>query len=551
MKLSKYISILALVLGLSACDKEFLEIVPQDRTTPENFYNSASNIRSSTAAMYSLPWFDFNANLFWLAGDLMSGNLYYTYDQQGQFMFNTFNSGNAHLLSGYKSLYRVAAYANSIITDVPEIAPGFGVPENVINAALGEAHFMRAAAYFFIAEYWGDATIIENSKDLIATNNVLLPKNFRSDLYEFMRRDLEFAAANLPATDEPGRVTNWAAKGLLAKLHLTMASDLDDANSAANFSKAKELAADVIENSGLSLMPNYADLFRIPNNNSPESLFALQWIEGSYGTGNNRQAQWARSSRITGITEAWGGGISATYDLIQDVEEGDTRRPSIYMTAGDFYPEMNTDEGGYLYEIAYRDPGNPDVILESAAPVLNNAKKYIVGSFEDTNGGVTTNQATRLNTYVLRLADVYLIYAEATLGAANATSDAKALEYFNAIRSRAGLEALTSITFTDILRERRVEFALEHQYWFDIKRYYYRAPLEALEMLNNQLRAYIYEIDWDNISNPDPTNIDHYILAPPETPVTFNESQIFLPLPAAEVVSNPLLAEEPVRYDFQ
>lgn len=551
MKFSKYITILALLLLNSACDKDFLEIVPQDRTTPENFYNSASNIRSSTAAMYSLPWFDFNANLFWLAGDLMAGNLYYTYDQQGQFMFNTFNSGNAHLLSGYKSLYRVVAYANSIITDVPEIAPGFGVSEPVINAALGEARFMRAVAYFFIAEYWGDAPIIENSKDLIASNNVLLPKNYRSDLYEFMRRDLEFAAANLPTTDEPGRATSWSAKGLLAKLHLTMASDLDDANSVANFAKAKELAADVIQNSGLTLMTNYADLFKIPNNNSPESLFALQWIEGSYGTGNNRQAQWARSSRITGITEAWGGGISATYDLIEDVEEGDLRRPAIYMTAGDFYPEMNTDEGGYLYEIAYRDPTNPDVILESAAPVLNNTKKYIVGSFEDTNGGVTTNQATRLNTYVLRLADVYLIYAEAALGAAGSTSDAQALAYLNTIRARGGLDPLTSISFQDILRERRVEFALEHQYWFDIKRFYYRSPQEALAMLNNQQRAYIYELDWTNIPDPDPTRIEDYILVPPETPVTFNESQIYLPLPAAELVSNPQLAEEPVRYDFQ
>ncbi|PHN01170.1 RagB/SusD family nutrient uptake outer membrane protein [Flavilitoribacter nigricans] len=551
MNYSKYITLLAFLLFSSACSKEFLEIVPQDRTTPENFYNSESNIRASTAAMYSLPWFDFNANLFWLAGDLMAGNLYYTYDQQGQFMFNTFNSGNAHLLNGYKSLYRVVAYANSIITDVPDIAPGFGVSEEVINAALGEARFMRAAAYFFIAEYWGEAPIIENSKDLIASNEVLLPKNFRTDLYEFMRRDLEFAAANLPETDEPGRVTSWAAKGLLAKLHLTMASDLDDADSAANFTKAKELAADVIENSGLSLMPNYADLFKIPNNNSGESLFALQWIEGSYGTGNNRQAQWARSSRITGITEAWGGGISATYDLIQAVEEGDKRRSAIYMTAGDFYPEMNTDEGGYLYEIAYRDPGNPDVILEFAAPVLNNTKKYIVGSFEDTNGGVTTNQATRLNSYVLRLADVYLIYAEATLGAAESTSDAQALDYVNTIRDRAGLEPLSSLTFLDILRERRVEFALEQQYWFDIKRYYYRAPQEALAMLNAQQRAYTYQMDWNNIPNPDPTNIDHYILVPPETPVTFSESQIFLPLPAAEVVSNPLLAQEAERYDFQ
>jgi len=93
-----------------------------------------------------------------------------------------------------------------------------------------------------------------------------------------------------------------------------------------------------------------------------------------------------------------------------------------------------------------------------------------------------------INQYVLRLADAYLIYAEATLGAGTSTSDSKAIQYFNAIRNRAGLPALSSITFTDILNERRVEFGMESSFWFDVKRYYYRDPSAALAFLNGQER---------------------------------------------------------------
>src|SRR5690606_22299151 len=135
---------------------------------------------------------------------------------------------------------------------------------------------------------------------------------------------------NLPIADEPGRVTKWSAAGMLAKLYATMAQNLKDPKSADYFGEAKKYAGDVIANSGLTLMPNYPDLFKIQNNNNSESLFAFQWMEGSYALGNSRQANWARSSLITGNSEAWGGGKCVSYDFLQDVEKNDKRQPAIY-----------------------------------------------------------------------------------------------------------------------------------------------------------------------------------------------------------------------------
>ncbi len=426
------------------------------------------------------------------------------------------------------------------------------MPQEIVDAALGEARFVRGTVYYMLAEYWGEVPIVENSTELVTSNNLFLPKNTRSSVYEFAQRDLEFAAQNLPLSDTPGRVTAWSAKGMLAKLHLTMAQDLKNADSGANFEKAKEYAADLINNSGLSLLPDYANLFKIEFNNNPESLFAMQWMEGSYAIGNSRQANWARSSVITGNSEAWGGGKCVTYDFLQDVEKGDKRQPAIYMTSGDYYPEINQDDGGYTYNIVNRDPLDQNTVLEGATPILNSLKKYVVGSAADNQGKVSTGQAVAVNQYILRLADVYLIYAEAALGASASTSDGTALSYFNAVRERAGLAPKSSLTFMDILKERRVEFGLESIFWFDIKRFYYRDPAAALAYLNGQERQHRYNrLQGNNI--PDENTMEGYELSAPDNSIVINESQMFLPIPAAEVVANPMLApgESAVDYDFK
>lgn len=536
----------------SSCSKDFLEIEPVDKLTQDNFYQNESQIKAATASLYGFPWFDFNDKFFWLAGDLLAGNMYYTFDQEGQFFFFSYGEGNAYLTSGWKGLYRVVSYANSIINDMPTIAASKGVSQEVIDKAVGEARFVRGTAYYMLAEYWGEAPIVENASELVAANNLRLPKNTRKSLYEMARRDLSFAAEKLPAADEPGRATKWSAKAMLAKLHLTMAQNIGDSDSAANFEAAKTLAAEVIEQSGLSLMSNYADLFRIENNNSSESLFALQWMEGGYAFGNSRQANWARSSYITGNSEAWGGGKCMTQDFINNVEAGDKRRQSIYMAPGDRYPEIRKNHGGYEYKIVLRDPADPNITLEGATPVLNSLKKYVVGSADDNGGKVSTGQATALNQYIIRLADVYLIYAEAACGAGGSTTDAKALQYFNAIRSRAGLPLKSAITFADVFRERRVEFALESMGWFDVKRWYYRDPAGALAYLNGQQRDYTYYRD-QSPNAADENLIAGYIQQGPVSPITIAAAQMFMPVPAAEVVFNPLLgAGEPaVDYNFK
>lgn len=94
-----------------------------------------------------------------------------------------------------------------------------------------------------------------------------------------------------------------------------------------------------------------------------------------------------------------------------------------------------------------------------------------------------------LNTYILRLADVYLTYAEACLGNNSTLSDGRGLYFFNRVRERAKINKKSSITLDDIIRERRVEFGMEYSNWYDMVTWFRYLPDKMLNYFNNQWRG--------------------------------------------------------------
>lgn len=559
----KYFLMTALVFSFGACKEEFLEFVPEDDATAGGWYRNADEIRQNTAALYGNVWWRFSDQFSWLAGDVMPGDLYHGWEDEGQFFYLSFNENNQYIGQGWQGLYDVISYANSIIEGMPSIASGYGVDEADINKALGEARFMRGVAYFYIAEYWEEAPIIEKASEKVISGELFLPKATTASLYEFARRDLEFAAANLPPTDEPGRVTSWSAKGMLAKLHVTLGQrslGSSGLGSAEDFTTAANYAADVINNSGLTLYANYEDMFKVENEHNPEILFATQLINGGWGFGSSRQARFARSVEVTGGTNAWGDGkgvtVSYSNNVLNNAEsEEDLRRRAIYMQSGDVYDYINTEDGGYTYLIVSYD--EDDEQLEGQSPTLTNIKKHIIGGVED-HGFVITNQDSPLDHFFLRLADVYLLYAEAMLAGNASLSGGPGYDAYLAVRARAGLNppADGNMTYEDLFNERRVEFGLEAQAWLDVKRRFYRDPQDALAYLNGQNRTHrYYRIDSDDDLETDPAGYE--LIGPGEARterdddgniqynndavVTFTAAKMRLPIPGNEVVTNPLL----------
>ena len=275
------------LLMLSSCKKDFLNKgIPSNQLVTNNFYQNETEIRAATAYLYSQPWFDYNYPFSYYATDIMSGNaVTYTWNTSAT-TFSTFSiaTGDAGLKYGWSSLYNVIAQANTTINNITAVAPDSLATEK--QAAIGEARFIRAFAYFNLVQLWGPVPIITDNNKVAA--NPLLHTILIPDIYKFIISDLQFAAANLPASDQPGRVTSWSAKGMLAKVYLTRAG-ISGTRVQGDLDSAAFFARDVVHNSGLTLFeygnPNsYSDLFLRANINNEEILFGLQLTQVSYAS---------------------------------------------------------------------------------------------------------------------------------------------------------------------------------------------------------------------------------------------------------------------------
>ena len=547
----------ALALGgfITSCD-DFLTVNPADKPVLETFYTTPENLRSTTMTLYaSKTWSNFHMNFQWKM-DMINGDLYYTYDQEGQWYFGTYTPTNPYINEGWKGLYNVILFCNSIINDIPPVCSG-SITEADITHAVAEARGIRGYAYYMLTEVWRDVPIVENNSADIGAGNFEKPRNTQASVYRFAMEDLDFAVDNLPETDTDAyRLTKRKARALRAKLAVTMAQHSDlGLDRDALYKKAAADALDVITNTQALTEIDYSTLFDVPANNGPESILAIQCAVQGYSFGNARNVAWSRSALIA--DQQWGGGKGPTISLQKMYEEGDKRRKWVYMTQGDFYPKLATAQGGYTYKLINRDADGEEI--EGRIEMNAHIKKYLIGKGADCDGMVGINQDAANNIYLMRLADVYLTYVEAVMGAADRTSDATAMKYYNMVRQRAGVPEANSVTYEELLKERRRELAFESQTWFDTQRYRYRVgDAKALEWLNNgfgtginRCAMYIPNGNLDKTQENDPAN--YKMVSSTDdgamyNPIMITASAFQAPVPAAVTSSSPMMGLDPVDY---
>ena len=413
--------------------------------------------------------------------------------------------------------------------------------ERAKRTAIAEARLMRACAYFYMVRLWGPVIIIEDNDKVVA--NPMQPLHREEDVLELVIRDLTYAVENLPeVATAKGRVNAWGAKGMLAKVYLARSGWKGGTRDNADLEKAKELAADVINNSGISLYENYEDLFKYKHNNNPESLIAMQWVPlGDWGVCNTLLADLAGNSKMTGGVNVWSS-YQASIDMLQQYELGDTiRRNATFCTPGTYYSYICIADGGYTYDGA-----------------TSCIKKGVPGGPDDDNDGYIQSMNSPLNTYILRLADVYLTYAEACLGNSEELTGGPGLEALNQVRDRARIPRKERVTFEDIIRERRVEFSMEYCNWYDMVSWYHWKPDYMLNYFQNQHRGYTVDLivkDEDGYLHFGKKEGDTFLEGienwqEPGENIEIHHGNILMPYPESDVIQNPLLNEEPVAYEF-
>jgi len=535
--------IIVWTLLLNACS-DFLDIQPNNLITGSSL--TADNLPALTAPLYNKVWFDFNDKFYYGLGDGMAYNLYAPYsDYIYPFADLSVTGLTGPLVSAWSSLYVVVQQSNKVIKSINESL----AEEDAKKQYIAEARFMRGIAYWYLASLWGNIIISEDPTPL--TSNPVVNSNPQKDAFEFAIRDMEFAAKYLPEeAGQRGRVNRYSAFGMLSRFYLAysgfVASNHGEnpnvgTRDQAYLNLAKQAAEKVINEGAFSLMDEYADLFKVANNNNIESMFAFQWVPGlnsttGYGVINTHQAYFAYGSEVTGDDAAWGDWTRCPYDMIKEYEANDTiRRKATWMGYGDYYPEINQANGGLLYE--RNASGNSSTTL--------NVKKGVVGSNKDNPAIGRMNSA--FDNYMLRLAEVYLNYAEAILGNDERTANATGLMYFNEVRVRAGLPAKANISWEDIRHERRVEFCMEGRYWYDLLSRAYYKQQEVINYIDSQDRGVIpsYLFHAPNNLSIDPDR------DPGSRPVGQATASVFLlPYPESELIQNPKLEDTPVPYEF-
>ena len=483
-KLKYLFGLMLPIVFLSACKRDFLERPPTDAIVDANFYKTDEQLAAATALLYNKVWFDFNENPSFSFGDIRAGTAFRGYNERGNVEFNTTDITPENRRA-WQSLFTVVGQSNLLIANINRYA-GAGVSDAAKRVAIAEARFMRAVAYRYLTMIWKDVPIIENNLDLL--NDPTVQKHTTQSVWRFMTREMRAVAEALPEGGRaPGRITKWSAEGMLARFYLARAGV--EANGGARnqsfLDSAKYFAERVINNSGKALLNNYYSLFRYPYDNNQESLFELQWVflpgDAGYGIGNAAVSHLNPSSEIS--AEGWGGDKAATWWMLSLYEgftaSGDTmlqgrtvdqRLKATFMMPGFSYPEIT--------RTVSRVDVKPYVVPFTLDAERNfaNIKKYVIGQGKDFGEPNIQPQRYPNNTYMLRLAEMYLIYAEAALGNSTSTTDAKALQYFNTIRKRAGLPEYADpvtgnvipLTLDAVLNERFKEFAIEGMAWYDL-----------------------------------------------------------------------------------
>jgi len=539
-------------LLVASCE-DFLERPTEDNYTVDSFYQTDEQCFQAVNPVYNSPWYDFQRGFF-KVGEVLSGNYYWG---SSPYLTFTINSTDQDLVNMSASLWSVNAYCNGIIENI-DLKAGPNVSEFARKTVKGEALVWKAMTYFYLVRTFGAVPIIHNnSAEISAGNYNQIFKATIPNVYDYIIMTLEKAIEWLPEENAPGRIDRYSAYGLLSKVYLTKAGyDMNGTRNQPDLDKAADYAKKVIDESGRSLLPVYADVFRLKNNFSEESLLAWHWVVSNQWTSQNTLQS---DLGITGFDEygaTWGGYAGPSVDLQQAFGENalsltrnnvDARRKATMMMVGDMYDYFWVDKGGFDYtQFAVID-------MEYQSPVGANSVKHLVGNDNDHQIGIghaMARMATSLSTHLLRLSDIYLIYAEAVMGNNTSTSDAKALKAYNDVRGRSvqGYEPKTSITWNDIWKERRLELACEGDRWYDYVRWHYYEPAKAIAEIKAQKRSQYNGLGTYYRTGVLDTEVTYYDTNPNIPNVT--DQHFELPFPDTDLTMNPNLLLDPVEFDL-
>jgi len=517
-------------VALTSCDSVLDEEIVSG-ITADAHYTTRAGLESAVNAAYQ-PLRD-------LYADEHGGNLnQYGTDEStnaghGSFRYMNFYDAGLNADAGpfsdiWTNFYQAINTCNVVVGRVGAIE---GMTDADKNAMAAEARLLRAHYYFQLVQYFGDIHL--TLEETIGVE-VEATRTAASEVYDAIIADLEFAAANLPASQtDYGRATNPAAEHMLALVLLTRG--YQSFGQASDFTRAAGLAEGVINNYGFSLLDDYAEVFNHDGELHSEVIWSVQYSQNQLVNGEGNRAHlyfrpWYENIN-SGVQRTGDPGYGRPWIRFRITTwalenfrplDVDSRYGKIFQDVW-YYNQLGADrglvpDGAAVGDTAIYTPVGDisDAAVaayEARLPGVNVVDWYdrdgqninmfpSLKKHDDFQRGDNINEERGSRDFmVYRLAETHLIAAEAHFQAGNT---AGAAEHLNVVRRRAawpGMEAQMEVTAGDvtldfILDERTRELYGEYKRWLDLKR---------TGKLIERVRAY----------NPEATGIDaHHLLRP-------------------------------------
>ncbi|MGI4863369.1 MAG: RagB/SusD family nutrient uptake outer membrane protein [Janthinobacterium lividum] len=506
----------AMLLGTFGCKESILDENPQSILVP-SFLGTPQGVEAGLVGVYSgLRGVYTNEGGMSMA---VVGTDEFMTGIQPESGLDNYNSTLSPLtcapaIDQWGVIYRYINDANGVIQYAATVQ---GLDPARVKQVVAEAKLLRAQYYFLLVQYYGDVPL---SLDFVSAPTKDIVKAPIASVYMAIVNDLTDAVANLATRPaQAGRVTQATALHLLAKVYLTRASS--DAKQSTDYTNAAKFAQQLIDNQstyGAGLETDPAAVFAEGNENGKEVLFNVQFNGDQTFTGQDpfnyvgaNQANFffrSRYDKLPNMTRDIANGrpyarfcptphLAGYQDIYilpgetgKQIHTTDTRFNKWFTTVwkvnspganggratavmGDtaaWYPgrDLTATEQA---RIAIR-PGGPFTVY---TPGQYTTEYYpVLNKYDDTRRTGLNNPSIR-PFIVYRLAETYLIAAEAYFNLGNATAAANLL---NVVRERAAATGRktqmditpTQVTQDFILDERSRELAGEQTRWLDLVR---------------------------------------------------------------------------------
>ena len=463
MKLHQYIiSLFAGGCLITSCKKDFLELYPEGQVNVENFYKSTKDFQQAVTGAY-VPLRDV-ANIAFFMDEMRSDNAHYDYNEKdrgglGYEQLSDFldDAQNGVIGTRYQADYNGISRVNVILDRLATI--DFAMVDADKNQIIGEAKALRAHYYFDLVRHYGAVPL--HLHEVTSTTGASLARTSADSIYSQVLADFNDALAVLapPAKfPQSGHITKGTVATELALVYMTLKQ----------FDKAVPLLQSVTQ-MGYALLSDYSSIFDPNNKNNTESIFEVQYK----ATGNGDLQSSGFIYRFTPVTTNTASLLGLTYnnanggwnipsdDILNAYESEDKRLDkSIALCAGHFNSNVDFIPDS-VESVGYTPPAG--VIVRKFI------RKYYHPPY--TILPTRTEYNAPENWILFRYADALLMLAESL----NETGQgAQALPYLNAVRTRAGLQDITTTDqqqLRDIIaHERRIELAFENQRWPDLVR---------------------------------------------------------------------------------